>query len=64
MPIGITMRPDGAPDVYVMDSGAACNLHDLEKKIRALLVARAWLKKELALHAKEQKKSCLSGFHP
>ena len=48
MPMGVTLRPDGSPDVYVQDSGCICNLEQLEKKIRAMLVARAWLKKELA----------------
>ncbi len=48
MSMGVTMRPDGAPDVYVQDSGTVCDLEKLEKKIRALLAARAWLKKEMA----------------
>ena len=48
MGMGVTLRPDGGPDVYVQDSGAPCNLAQLERKIRALLIARAWLKKELA----------------
>ena len=53
MSMGVTLRPDGGPDVYVQDSGAPCDLAQLERKIRALLVARAWLKKELA-KAKEK----------
>lgn len=54
--MGVTLRPDGPPDVYVQDSGSACDLARLENKIRALLVARMWLKKELALRVKEVKK--------
>lgn len=56
MTMGVTLRPDGPPDVYVQDNGGSCNLAQLENKIRALLVARMWLKKELALRAKETKK--------
>jgi len=52
MTMGVTLRPDGRPDVYVQESGDACDLEKLDKKIRALLVARAWLKRELA---KQQK---------
>ena len=55
MPMGVTLRPDESPDVYVQDSGCSCNLEQLEKKIRALLVARAWLKKELAKTQKVNK---------
>jgi len=56
MSMGVTLRPDGQPDVYIQDSGSVCNLKQLEAKIRALLQARNWLKKELAERAKEQKK--------
>jgi hypothetical protein len=48
MSMGVMLRPDGGPDVYVQENGEPCNLEKLERKIRALLVARAWLKKELA----------------
>jgi len=53
--MGVTLRPDGGPDVYVQESGMPCNLEQLENKIRALLTARVWLKRELA-KAKENKK--------
>ena len=56
MGMGVTLRPDSSPDVYVADSGCCCNLAQLEAKIRTLLQARNWLKKELALRSKEQKK--------
>lgn len=54
--MGVTLRPDGPPDVYVQDSGSVCDLARLENKIRALLIARMWLKKELALRAEKTKK--------
>lgn len=50
------MCPDGIPNVYVAESGESCDLKKLDGKIRALLVARAWLKKELARLTREQKK--------
>jgi len=49
------MRPDGLPDVYVQESGQACDLAQLDAKIRALLRARSWLKKELELRKKAAK---------
>jgi hypothetical protein len=56
MTMGVTMRPDGIPDVYVQDSGGCCDLKQLDAKIRALQQARAWLKKEMETREKENKK--------
>jgi hypothetical protein len=47
--MNVTLRPDGLPDVYIQTSGHACDLDNLEKQIRTLLLAKTWLKKELAL---------------
>jgi hypothetical protein len=45
--VNVTLRPNGIADVYIQTLGEACTLADLEKQIRALLVARAWLRREM-----------------
>lgn len=55
MALGVTMRPDNGPDVYIQESGQSCNLAQLDRKIRALQTARAWLVRETKKE-KEQKK--------
>jgi hypothetical protein len=56
MSMGVTLRPDGMPNVYVKDDGDNCDLKMLDAKIRALQQARSWLKKELALKEQVNKK--------
>jgi hypothetical protein len=45
--VKVTLRSDNQPDV-LLEAGEAVNLLRLEQHIRTLIVARNWLKKELA----------------
>lgn len=44
--MNVTLRPDGYPDV--MFDGKSQDIESINKQIRALLVARRWLRAEMA----------------
>lgn len=55
MSMGVTLRADSVPDVYVVDSGTGCTLEQLDKRIRALQAARRWLAEELRKQGEKKK---------